>query len=79
MRPRAWVGPGGQGCWKVSAYQYENLWKQADWQTRQINDPKRAAKEWANLYNTEISQPEWKILDFLNGRGLNPFAKRSSL
>jgi hypothetical protein len=50
---KTWVGPGGQGVWKVDAIRYEELWKRADWGTRFINDSKRADAEWAKLYSED--------------------------
>jgi hypothetical protein len=50
---KAWVGPEGGGLWTVDAAQYEELWKRADWDTKRINDPRRADAEWAKLYGTK--------------------------
>jgi hypothetical protein len=53
---RTWVfvgGVAGVGIWSVTGDEYESLWKRADWSVRATNDPQRAAKEWAKLYENE--------------------------
>jgi hypothetical protein len=40
---KAWVC---NGVWSVPSHQWEDLWKQAGWDSRFVNDPKRAQKEW---------------------------------
>jgi hypothetical protein len=45
---RTWVF--GCATWRVTKAEFERLWKAADWETRQLNDPVRAWKEWRKLY-----------------------------
>jgi len=46
---RIWIGPGGQGAWTVDARRWEELYLSADWDTKFINDPERARREWDAL------------------------------
>jgi hypothetical protein len=45
---RTWLY--GCGVWRVTKTEFERLWKSANWDTRQLNDSKRAAREFAALY-----------------------------
>jgi hypothetical protein len=45
---RTWIY--GTGVWRVTKAEFERLWKAADWDTRQLNDQRRADAEWAKLY-----------------------------